>query len=312
MIVVGGEALVDLIVDPAGGMDPRPGGGPFNTARTIARLGGTVLFLGRLSSDRFGSTLRERLVADGVGLACPEATAVPTTLALAELDGAGHASYHFYTEGTSAPALTLADLERARRELAAGAALHVGTLGLVLEPMASTLERLVGELPAATLVMVDPNCRPALIPDLDAYRRRVGAILGRADIVKVSDEDLGILEPGLEPIAAARRIVAAGSRVVLVTAGAEPATAVTAEAVVTVEVPRVRVADTVGAGDAFGGGFLAWWTASGLGREALGDPERLRAAVEAAIGVSAITCERVGAAPPTLAELHERGAAWPV
>jgi fructokinase len=301
MIVVGGEALVDLIVDPAGGIDPRPGGGPFNTARTIGRLGGDARFLGRLSSDRFGATLRGLLRADGVGLACPEATDAPTTLALAELDGAGHASYHFYTQGTSAPALGPGDLELTRREIGAGAALHVGTLGLVLEPMASTLEGLVREAPTESLVMVDPNCRPALIPDLDAYRSRILALLARADIVKVSDEDLAILAPGSEPVTAARRLVAAGSRVVLVTAGAAPATAVTADG----------LADTVGAGDAFGGGFLAWWVAAGLGREELGDAGRLRAAVGAAVAVSAITCERPGAAPPTLAEVRERGLDWP-
>ena len=94
-IVVAGEALIDLIVASDGRISAIPGGGPYNTARTIARLGGDVAFVGRLSSDRFGRTLRAALTADGVRLDLVSATDDPTTLAVAELDSHGTASYRF-------------------------------------------------------------------------------------------------------------------------------------------------------------------------------------------------------------------------
>ena len=103
MIVVAGEALIDLLVDPDGGLTATAGGGPFNTARTIARLGGQVAYLGCLSSDRFGSTLRAALIGDGVDLSLALTTDAPTTLAIAELDERGAATYRFHIAETSAP-----------------------------------------------------------------------------------------------------------------------------------------------------------------------------------------------------------------
>ena len=140
-IVVGGESLIDLIVRGDGTITPVAGGGPFNTARTIGRLGGDVAWLGRLSRDRFGRGMRDRLEHDGVSAALIVDTDDPTTLALAELDDAGAAAYRFYVDGTSAPGLTAADTVGAIGPDTQ--ALHVGTLGLVLTPMADALAALV-------------------------------------------------------------------------------------------------------------------------------------------------------------------------
>ena len=107
VIVVGGEALVDLVPHAAGELRAHPGGGPYNTARTLGRLAQDVHYLGCLSDDGFGARLRAQLLEDSVRLDTVVETALPTTLALAELDEAGAATYRFYTEGTSAPALTL-------------------------------------------------------------------------------------------------------------------------------------------------------------------------------------------------------------
>ena len=79
MITVAGEALIDLIVDPAGHVDPRLGGGPFNVSRTVARLGLPVAFLGRLSGDRFGQLMRADLDRHGVKIAVEAPTEAPTT-----------------------------------------------------------------------------------------------------------------------------------------------------------------------------------------------------------------------------------------
>jgi fructokinase len=307
VIVVAGEALIDLIVSPDGRLTANPGGGPFNAARTISRLGGRSTFLGRLSTDRFGRDLRARLDSDGVDLTLCVETADPTTLAVAELDGSGAASYRFYTAGTSASGLVPADLADG---LPAGTvALHVGTLGLVLEPMASTLEALVRQLPDHVLVLVDPNCRPAVTTDPSAYRTRIAQVLKRADVVKVSGDDLEFLSPGTHALSSARDLVAGGVPVVLFTDGSRAVHVLTDSAEFEVPVPQIEVVDTVGAGDAFGGAFLTAWLSLGLGRDDLGDGPRVHLAATAAVVIASITCGRQGADPPYRADLDPATAA---
>ena len=263
VIVVAGEALIDLIVHPDGGVAAIPGGGPFNTARTIGRLGLEVAFLGRISTDRFGRRQAAELEADGVDLRWAPRTEAPTTLAIAELDDDGTAAYRFHLEGTAA----------------------------------------VAELPRTTLLMVDPNCRAAVIADADAYVGRLHRILGRATIVKASVEDLAYISPGTTPVDAARFLVAAGAGVVLITDGPRPVRVVASGVAFEVVVPPVKVVDTVGSGDAFGGAFLARWIERGHGRAGTQDEAALREAVTLAIEVAGITGGRPGADPPRRADV---------
>ena len=306
MIVVAGEALIDLIVDPDGGLAAVPGGGPYNCARALARLGQDVTFLARISTDRFGRLLRINLEADGVAVDHVVETDDPTTLAVAELDTSGSATYHFYLDGTAAAGLTDAD---AAAVLAADvAALHVGTLGLVVEPTGTTIERLVHAAAPNVLVMLDPNGRPSATRDPTAFRARIERIARRADVVKVSEDDLRFLAPADPPDTTIHRLLALGVSVVLRTDGGRPVEVQTAEQRITVPVPPVHVVDSVGAGDAFGGGFLAAWMAAGRGRAELRSIAHVVEAVEFAIRVAGATCARPGADPPTLAELQAASA----
>lgn len=305
LTLVAGEALYDLWMGEGDEVRGAPGGGPFNTARTLGRLERPVAYLGRLSSDRFGRTLRRMLGEDGVRLDAVVATDDPTTLALADLDAGGAATYSFYDRGTAAPGLTE---EAALAALPTGiGALHVGTLGLALEPVATAMEAVVERLGPTALVMADPNVRPWVIADPARYRARLERILGRCDVVKVSEEDLAWLAPGRAPDDAARALLDLGPVAVLLTRGGDGAAALTAAGTREVPAPPVQVVDTIGAGDAFGGGFLAWWTARGLGRDELGDPGRVEEATRFAAAVAARTCERAGADPPRLAELDPAG-----
>jgi fructokinase len=304
MIVVGGESLIDLIVYPGGRLTAIPGGGPFNTARTIGRLGGSSTYLGRLSTDRFGRSLLDALVRDGVDCGLIQWTDQPTTLAVAELDDAGAATYQFYLEGTSAPGLSFDGLGPAA--LPAGTrALHVGTLGLVLEPMGSTLESLIHAAGDDIVVMVDPNCRPSATPDPVALRARVQRLAERADVIKVSTDDLAFLYPAADADAAARALLEVGPSAILVTDGGRAVHIFVRGGATELPVPRVEVVDTVGAGDAFGGAFLSSWIERGLGRGELADTDRLRPSVEFAIRVASETCRRAGAEPPTAAEMAD-------
>jgi fructokinase len=309
VILVAGESLIDLIVKPDGSIYPSPGGGPFNAARAMSRLGQRTRFLGRFSADPFGRHLAERLRRDGAEIASPRAVPAPTSLAIVAVGERGVPKYWFHTAGTASFQL---DLPAARQSLAAGVhALHIGSLGLVEQPMATEIEHLVAELPEAALLLLDPNCRPAATPDADGYRERIKRILPRADIVKTSVEDLAFLMPQVSVAEAAQRLLECGAGCVLVTHGPDPAVAFTAGCELTVPVPPVTVADTVGAGDAFAGGFLAWWVEHSLDRDGLTDPGNVRAALIAAARVAALTVSKVGAEPPWWHELDPMPAQTP-
>lgn len=299
MIVVGGEALVDLVIDPDGAVIAKLGGGPFNAARAVGRLGSTVAFFGALSRDRFGTLLHRQLLADAVDDAMVQFTELPTTLAAAELDEQGAASYHFYISETAAPNLHLVELP------VEASIVHVGTLGMVFEPMATTLEAVVNTIRDDVLVLLDPNCRPRVTADRVGYLARLNRMLKRADVVKVSADDLEFIRPG-DHRAGVTMLLDGGATVVLHTDGGRSVNIHSSAGVVAVAVPSIEVVDTIGAGDAFGGAFAAWWDQAGLRRDDLGNSDALRAAVAAAVEVAAVSCTRVGAQPPRSAELGER------
>ena len=307
MIVVCGEALIDLThraTDPPRAYEAHGGGGPMNTAVALGRLGVPVRFLGRLAEDGFGRQLREHLVHSRVDLDLVTATTDPTTLAVATLDEAGKASYGFYTAATSAAGLTAADLPPTWR--AGVDAIHVGTLGLVLEPSASTIEALLTELAGTMVIGLDPNVRPALIADLDAYRARIERLVALADLVKVSDDDLVALYPDRSPASVAAEWAECGPALVALTKGSDGVTAHTPVGVIEVASRPVEVFDTIGAGDSFNAGLLC-----ALHDDAMLAPDRVRqlsrdewtAAVSFAAAVAAVTCSHAGADPPWRHEL---------
>src|SRR3954463_503479 len=302
-ILVGGEALFDVVAPDSEDLKAHPGGGPFNAARTIARLEQPVAYLGRLSTDRFGARLERILVDDRVGLESVVRTEDRTTLALAELgDGGSVSRYRFYARGTSAAGLTSEAALLALPEKVA--TVFVGTLGLVLEPMASALEAAVDRLSGThAMVAVDPNCRPHVIGDPAAYRKRLKWILARTHLLKVSEEDVHFLDPDRDPVRATRALLVDGPAVGILTRGGDGAVVVTATDAVEVAPPKIEVADPIGAGDAFAGGFLAWWRERGLGRAALDDLDTVVEAARFACLVAAKAWERPGASPPYRREL---------
>src|SRR5712664_3429839 len=254
-----------------------PGGGPFNTARALARLEVPTAFLGMLSEDVFGRQLKDLLVADGVNLDLASIGPESTTIAVVQLDGQGLAEYKFFVEGTSAPNLTSAMVPQ---EFGPEVnALHIGTLGLVLEPIASTLVELVAREHGRRLVMLDPNVRVGLADD-DEYRERLLSVVAQSTIVKASQDDLAWLYPGLDYQHAADRMLAEGVQLVV---------------------------DTLGAGDAFGAALLAWLHDHEAIRPDLSlDGEQLKAALDYACLAASLTCARAGADPPRKSEMMVR------
>ncbi|MGI9053607.1 MAG: PfkB family carbohydrate kinase [Ilumatobacteraceae bacterium] len=299
VIVVAGEALIDLVVTPDG-VTATAGGAPYNVARACGRLGAAPALAACLSEDGFGRTLRAGLAECGVRDDLLQFTDRPTTLAVAQVDGDGVATYHFYTEGTSAPQLTPGSVPEH------ALALVTGGLALVLEPMARDIERLVTEAGAGVLVVVDINARPGAVADRDLYVERVRNVTARADVVKASHEDLEYLFPDEGAHDAACHLLDGGAKAVLVTSGPSDTTICTAAGSVAVPVVAVEVVDSIGAGDAFTAGFTTHWLQSGGSLGELSEPPALLPSVQAAHAVAAVVVGRRGADPPTPADVD-----WP-
>jgi fructokinase len=295
-ITVAGEALIDLIIGAGGDVRAFPGGAPFNVARAVARLGAECQFLGRTGDDAFGRRLQGALERSGVRLPVPAAVREPTTLAVAELDADGAAEYHFYLEATAAGALHPEDLDP--DILTDSAAVVVGGLGLLMEPMSSTLRGLLAATPPAATVLLDPNCRPqALGPDM-SFSDVVDPFLDRADVVKVSTDDLRLLAPDSDPLQTAGRLLHRHPTAVLITDGPGAVTVLTAGGLDDVPVPDTDIVDTVGAGDAFVAGFVTWWVRGEHTRAQVGERRLLLDATRAAVRVAAAACTVAGAGLP--------------
>ncbi|MEU0672466.1 carbohydrate kinase [Streptomyces sp. NPDC006172] len=306
MIVVAGEALIDLVPQGTGALaalQPALGGGPFNTAVALGRLGSPTAFCSRVSRDAFGEALLGRLRESGVDVSPVRRGPEPTSLAVATLDGDGSAAYSFYVDGTADR------LFAAPARLPAGTrAVSFGTCSLVLEPGASAYEELMRASAAQGLfTALDPNIRPGLIPDADAYRARFKSWLPSVTLLKLSEDDARWL--GGTP----REWLSAGPAAVVVTHGGDGLTVHTGDGVAyadyaeyTVPGEKVEVVDTIGAGDTVNAALLHGLAArdalspaapAALGRD--GWERLLRFAARAA----AVTCSRAGAEPPYASEL---------
>ena len=301
-VAVVGEAVADALVEPvpADGclaLRVRPGGGPANTAVALSRLGTPTRFVGRLSRGVFGGLLLAYLERSGVDVSGCVRTAEQATLAIASVDDVGQASYDFYADHT-------ADWHWDAAELAAryphdAVCVHAGSLALVRDPGGPLIERMLRALRAQSTISIDPNVRPNLVP-ASAYRAQLPAWTGLADVLRLSDEDLAHLLPGVTVEEACERWHADGVRLVVVTRGAAGAVASLDGQVVAVPAEPVALVDTVGAGDAFTGALLHWlWRHGKLGSRLDGVRiDDVRHGLTFAARVAALTCAASGADPP--------------
>ncbi len=304
MIVVTGEALVDVVVSPEGGTARAPGGSPMNVAVGLARLGLPTGLLTCLGSDDDGDLVRAHLARSDVRL-LGEHRSEHTGVAAARLSAAGEASYEFAITWDLPPC----ELD----EKASG--FHFGSLGAALEPGASNVLELARSARRRGVpVSYDPNVRPAITPDPDRAWAQVREHAALADLVRLSEEDAEFVQPGRSPEQVAGELLERGPAVVVVTTGEGPTVAVGRDARVRVALDpshgTTAVVDTVGAGDSFMAALIASTLPlrqPGPARWMPDEPE-LERHVRAAHAAAAVTVSRPGADPPWRGELGPR---WP-
>ena len=299
-VVVVGESLVDIVVEPDGGTEESAGGSPLNVAVGLSRLDVPATLITQLGRDAHGETVVAHLEDSNVEIVAVAPRNGRTSTAIARLDAEGLARYEFDIEW-SLP----------RQELPSCWALHVGSLGASLDPGRESVLGLVEQAVARELfISYDANLRESFVEDHERAWNAVRELGSRCTLVKLSDEDSELLRPGADPDDVARSLVD-GERtdMVILTRGSKGATAFTTDLTVSALPRAVHVVDTVGAGDAFMAGTLAQLAGADAFRKGLpSDQDALERLVAGSIEVAALTCERRGANPPRRQDLP---AGWP-
>jgi len=298
-----GEALIDFTSTSPLAFQGHAGGSPLNTAVACARLGQPTGFFTQLSTDLFGEALFRHLEENGVDMRFVLRSSAPSTLAFVE-HAPGTNRYAFFRNGAAEAGYEPRPLPELPAETRF---VHFGSISLLQEPAASTIEAIVAANARKKLVVLDPNVRPTLIPDLEAYRARFARWLASTDLLKLSNEDVDLLAPGLSPARAAEEWLAVGPRAVVITYGASGAILHRPGAApLEVSAPAVAVVDTIGAGDTFTAGLSV-----ALAQREVYTAEQLRTlpdemwhqVLRFAAVAAALNCTRAGANPPRLAEV---------
>ena len=292
-----GEVLIDLIPD---GSERKAvvGGGPANTAKALAKLGINAQFIDGISTDKYGQMALKQLHKDGVLLDFVKFSDKPTCLAIVTLNKEGGASYEFVIEGTAT--FDFSDLWLPDPVANKPSLLHIGTLVTAIEPAASILFEWAKKVAKISPIVFDPNIRPAVMSDRAEYIKQVERWVSISSSVKVSDDDIYWLYPGVELEQVANKWLSIGPELVVVTFGDKGLSGYRKNEKVAVEAKTVVVADTVGAGDTVGAILVEAIIENGLEKLT---GERLSAMLDRAAKAAAITVSRTGALPPSKAEI---------
>lgn len=301
-----GEALIDLIADEQGSYHPHLGGSPYNVAIGLARLGRSVSYLPPLSDDKFGQRLSTALQSEGVHTPLPRRSRLPTSIALVSTDAQSQPSYRLYRQCVADKDITLAEIiANLPADLQV---LHIGSLALTPSQLPKIRELLRLMRQRSVVVSMDINIRLGASPDEAAYLQGVRSLLPLADIVKASDEDLAALEYAPSPFAAAQ-LAHAEMRggLLLLTQGADETHLLGAATTLSYRPPKPeRLADTVGAGDTFFAGFLAFLQQQECCHaQAIAQPDTfigpttLQHALAFASAAAALNVGQTGCVPPT-------------
>ena len=287
-----GEVVIDLIPD---GTERRAvvGGGPANTAKALSKLGIATQFIDGISTDKYGQMALKELHKDGVLLDFVKFSDKPTCLAIVSLNAKGGASYEFVIDDTATFDFSHSWLPDALNKKPS--LLHIGTLVTAIEPAASVLFEWAKKVAVVAPIVFDPNIRPAVMSDRNAYVKQVERWVSISNAVKVSDDDIYWLYPGEDLDKVTKRWLGMGPELIVVTFGDKGLAGYRDNSKISVDAKKVVVADTVGAGDTVGAILVEAIIEDGLDKLT---NERLTLMLDRAARAAAITVSRSGALPP--------------
>ncbi len=292
-----GEVLIDLIPD----LDQHlavVGGGPANTAKALAKLGVKTYFIDGVSTDKYGQIAKAELLSANVLLDYAQFSNKPTCTAKVTLSSSGSASYEFAIADTATFDFSISWLPDP--QILKPLLLHIGTLATVIEPGASVLFEWAQRVAHVAPIVFDPNIRPTVLGNRDEYVKKIEKWVAISSAVKVSDEDLSWLYPGKSMDVIANKWLEVGVELVVVTLGDKGITTYRMNEQISVDVVKVVVADTVGAGDTVGAVLVEAIVNNGLDKLT---GEVLKNMLNRAVKAAAITISRTGANPPSKEEI---------
>ena len=293
---------MDCVLGPTGQpVHEVPGGSPMNVAIGLGRLGHSAVLAARVGSDSRGQAITSHVKSSGVALIEDSSGLNHTSTATAHLADDGSARYEFDL---------VWDLESSMVPVAPYRHVHAGSIACTLQPGASAVHEIVERSRAAgASISYDPNVRPHIMGSAGEVLPRIEAMIRVSHLVKASDEDAAWLYPGLSLDQVVARWQELGATLVVITRGAEGATAWCAGTTLTFPTHATTVVDTIGAGDTVMAGLISALAArsllggAGVQRWAALSENDLVDIVTFALRAAAITVSRAGADLPTLADM---------
>ncbi|MGJ9384024.1 aminoimidazole riboside kinase [Salipaludibacillus sp. CF4.18] len=248
-----GEALIDFIPldDKNEIFQKSPGGAPANVAVGLARLGAKTTFLGKIGDDVLGRFLKDTLNGYGVDTSHMTFTKdARTGVVFVTLGAGGERSFEFYIDPSADRFLTEADVDRALFET--HNLLHFGSISLISEPAKSaTIKAVKLAKEKGLIVSYDPNLRLGLWKNEDHARGEIKSMLGYANVLKISEEELEFITGEHDIVAGVKKLEDYQIPIIFITLGAEGSFIFAKGNQVHVNAMKVKAVDTTGAGDAF-------------------------------------------------------------
>jgi 2-dehydro-3-deoxygluconokinase len=232
------------------------GGDTSNAAIAAARQGAAVGYVTALGQDHFGDSFIDLWQREGVD--CSRVARRGdghTGVYFVTHDSSGH-QFHFLRTGSAASRMTPADLPR--DYLAGTRILHISGISQAISTEARAAGFAAIEIvkTAGGRVSYDTNLRLKLWP-LDLARHTIHAAMACADIALPSLEDAEQLTGLSAPDAVADFYLGLGPAIVALKLGKDGALIATPDRRQRIAPRQVAAVDATGAGDTFGGTFLA-------------------------------------------------------
>jgi fructokinase len=289
-VMVVGEALID-VVTRADSIVEHPGGSPANVAYGLGRLGVSTALLTAIGLDARGNSIESHLHEAGVTLLPGSRSLTRTASASAVIKADGSATYIFDIEWDPAPSVP-AYVPKI---------LHTGSIATFLSPGAGVVRSLLEQAHDDCMVTYDPNIRPALLGSHAEAKAIFEDLVPLTDVVKLSDEDAKWLYPRKSLDDSAAHILGLGTALTVITKGADGSQFSTRATSISIPAVKCTVADTIGAGDSYMSALIFGFLSRGIDGFT---PAVLEKLGHTAAAAAAITVQRPGANPPTLAELN--------